>query len=115
MKYTWSIKGNHIISYVLKKGKYAKSPYLTIYITETRNKPGKNYIAICVTKKHGNSVHRNKLKRWVRESYKNQEDNLKKGYNIVVLYKKGVTILDLDYHKVNENIKNCFQKLGLCV
>ena len=45
-----------------------------------------NNLGICVSKKHGNSVVRNKLKRWVREAYYSLENSLDKNYNIVILY-----------------------------
>ncbi|MNI54939.1 hypothetical protein D3C73_1098610 [compost metagenome] len=53
------------------------------------------------------------MKRWVREVYKDEEPLIKKGYNIVVLYKKGVTLNVLDYYKVKEDIKKAFKGLDL--
>lgn len=111
MKFTMSIKKNKIFKYVLKKGKYFKAKNIVVYISNASN--NSNYLGICVNKKHGISVHRNKMKRWVREVYKNEEDKLKKGYNIVVLYKKGITIDILDYLKIYDDIKQCFKGLDL--
>lgn len=110
MKFTFSIKKKGTFKYVLKKGKYFKADSLVVY---TSKHGLNNNLGICVTKKHGISVHRNKMKRWVREVYKNEEDKLKKGYNIVVLYKKGLTIKDIDYFKVYDDIKKCFRGLDL--
>ncbi|MCX8075124.1 MAG: ribonuclease P protein component [Clostridia bacterium] len=110
MKFTMSIKKRGTFKYILKKGKYFKGLYIVVYISKSGSN---NHLGICVTKKHGISVNRNKMKRWVREVYKNEEDKLKRGYNIIVMYKKGVTINDLDYFKIYEDIKKCFKGLDL--
>ena len=67
---------------------------------------------MCI-KKNGNSVNRNKLKRWARESYKINEDKLLKGYNIVILYKKNSTTDSLDFKKINDDFVNCTRELGI--
>lgn len=72
-----------------------------------------NYFGICVSKKNGNSVNRNKLKRWVREIYKNEEKSLKRNYNIVILFKKSCSFENVDYNKLSEDIKKCFMELKL--
>ena len=73
----------------------------------------KNFLGICISKKNGNSVQRNKMKRWIREIYKQEEPNLKKGYNIVVLYKKSTTIDKINYFILEKEVKNCLEELGL--
>ena len=118
MKYTLSLKKNRDFRYIIKRGKFARGRYLNVYYIERKNKKSReeesaNYLGICVSKKNGNSVCRNKLKRWVREAYKYEESSLKKNSNIVVLYKKNVTVDMLDYNKVNEDIKKCFEELKL--
>ncbi len=112
MKYTISLKKNNSFKYILKKGKYVISKNLVIYVIPNKNKK-ENILGICVNKKHGISVHRNKMKRWVREVYKNEEEKIKKGYSIVILYKKGITINELDYMKVYKDITFCFERLDL--
>lgn len=114
MKFTLSIKKNNIIRYVLRKGRYYKADYIVTYAFKNyRQDSNNNFIAICVNKKNGISVHRNKLKRWVREAYKNEEVSLKKGYNIVFLYKRNVTIASTNFLKVVDDLKNSFKGLDL--
>ncbi len=117
MKSTLIIKENKVFRYILKKGRYAKGKYLVVHLSNKKiNKEhidNNNYLGICVSKKNGNSVNRNKLKRWVREIYKNEEDKLKKNYSIVILFKKTCLFKDVDYNKISEDIKKCFKELKI--
>lgn len=112
MKYTLRLKKNKTLKYILKNGRYSTNKHLVIHTTESKNKI-KNYFAVCVSKKNGISVHRNKLKRWAREGYKLEESALKKGYNIVILYKKSANINNLSFEIVQGEIKNCLKELDL--
>jgi ribonuclease P protein component len=112
MKSTSSIKKNKVFKYVLKKGSYTNAKYITVHISKYNNNI-KNYIGICVSKKNGIAVVRNRLKRWVREVYKIEEPKIKKGYNIVVLYRKNVIIDIVDFDKVKCDIIKCFKDLDL--
>lgn len=113
MKYTHRMKENRIFKYVLKKGTYARGAYLAVHTAPMRYEKDSNCLGICVSKKNGNSVARNKLKRWVREIYREEEKFLTRGYQIVVLYKKNVTLADMEFFKVRDDIKKCFKELGL--
>ena len=119
MKSTLIIKNNSIFRYVLKKGRYSKGKNIVIHVCNIKNEKNKlddiNYLGICVSKKNGNSVARNKLKRWVREIYKNEELSLKKGFNIVILFKKNCLFKDVTYLSLDDDIKKCFEELQLHV
>ncbi|MEG1705152.1 MAG: ribonuclease P protein component [Clostridia bacterium] len=111
MKYTISIKKKGTFRYLINKGKFASAKFLIVYFIE--NKKPINTIGICVSKKNGISVHRNKMKRWVREVYKDEEKLLRKGLTIVFMYKKTTKIDDIDYYKIKDDIKNAFKRLNI--
>lgn len=113
MKNTFSIKKNNVFKYVLKKGRYSIGNYLVVHVDNQNKKREINFLGICVSKKNGISVHRNKMKRWVREIFKEEEGKLKRGYNIVVLYRKTTTINIIDYNKVKKDLLKCLGKLDL--
>ena len=118
MKFTLRIKKNRVLKYVLKNGEWKKGKYIIVHCCKTKYKIDnidkcKNFFEVCVSKKNGNSVKRNKLKRWARESYKINEDKLLKGYNIVILYKKNSTTDSLDFKKINDDFVNCTRELGI--
>ena len=117
MKSTLKIKKNNVFRYILKKGRYAKGNYIVVHVSDKKviksQQKDTNYLGICVSKKNGNSVNRNKLKRWVREVYKNEENKLKKGYNIVFLYKKTTVIDNLNYNLIKEDIVKSLKELEI--
>ena len=112
MKYTKSLKGSISFKKVLKQGKYKSNNNISIYAKKNMQ-DNNNYLGICVSKKHGNSVLRNKLKRWVREAYYSYENDLNTGFSIIVLFKKNIDINNIDYFAIKQEINDLFYKLGL--
>lgn len=112
MRYTKSLKGSVNFKRVLKQGKYVSGKNLAVYVKKN-NLDEENYLGICVSKKHGNSVIRNKLKRWAREGYYFYENEISKGFNIVILYRKDIHINELNFNVVKGEIKGLFIKNDL--
>lgn len=110
MKYTSSLKGSVNFKRVLKQGNYNFSENITMYVKKIPNQDNINLLGICVSKKHGNSVIRNKLKRWAKEAYYIYENKLDKNYSIIILYKKGIDINKLSFDIVKDEIKTLFIK-----
>lgn len=118
MRYTKSIKKEYLFKKVLTNGKYVSLQYIAVHVVPNLNINAKyNLLGICVSKKHGNSVTRNKLKRWARETFKELELVLKKGYIIVVVYKKNIKEqlekCDINFHTVKSEIEIALTKMGV--
>lgn len=110
MRYTKSLKGSVNFKRVLRQGSYVSGKRLAIYIKKNNILEDENRLGICVSKKHGNSVTRNKLKRWAREAYHSFEKDLLKKYNIVILYRKDIEINKLDFNAVKDEMRDLFIK-----
>ena len=110
MKYTKSLKGSVNFKRVLKQGRYVSGSNVAIYVKRNNLDEEKNLLGICVSKKHGNAVVRNKLKRWAREVYYSLENELDKKYNIVILYRKGIDVKKLNYFVLKDEIRGLFIK-----
>lgn len=74
---------NQDFQVVYRKGKSYANKYLVMYVLE--NHTEENRLGISVSKKVGNSVVRHRVTRLIRESYRLQESNFQKGYDIVVI------------------------------
>lgn len=113
MVFTKSLKGQYSFKLIFKRGEYISKDNVTVYIFQNKKYENNNFLGICVSKKHGNSVIRNRLKRWVREAYKEIEKDLKKGYNIIILYKKNIDVDKLNFNIIKTELSECTKSLGM--
>ena len=67
---------------------------MVLYFTSSKTKCIK--VGLAVTKKVGHAVVRNKIRRRLREVVKNQLQNLKQNYNIIVVAKDNITNAKFD-------------------
>ena len=104
-----TIKKNYQFQIVYKKGKYAATKNIVIYVL--RNGTENNRIGITVGKKYGNSVRRNRVKRIVRELIRKYQMELQKGFDIVIVARKTET--EPNYYEFDKEMKYLFGKLKM--
>ncbi|MCC8120709.1 MAG: ribonuclease P protein component [Oscillospiraceae bacterium] len=83
MKYTVSLKQNHIFSRLYAKGKRHVTPQLVLYAR--KNGSRSNRLGLTVGTKLGHAVTRNRVRRRLREIYRLHEEQLLGGYDLVVV------------------------------
>lgn len=99
------LKKNYEFKNVLTKGKYYSGGLIDIVVL--KNNLSINLLGLAISKKAGNSVKRNKIKRIIRENYRLLEKEMKTGYSFVILWKKNA-----DFDKLSfKNIKNDFERI----
>lgn len=108
MKKTKMLKKNYEFKNVLTKGKKYFGKYIIIYIQ--KNNINSNKLGIAISKKSANSVHRNKIKRLIRENYRLMESSIKSGYNFVIMWNKNAKIEDAQFYSIKKDIKYLFEK-----
>ena len=81
MLFTDILKDNKIFTRCFRKGNFASCEFVTAYFIP--NKSPYNRLGISVSKKNGNAVERNRIKRIIRDAYRINEDKFPIGYDIV--------------------------------
>ena len=111
MKKTKMLKKNYEFKNVLNRGKYYSGKYIAIFIK--KNNKNINFLGIAVSSKLGKAVKRNYVKRIIRENYKQIEEHVKTGYDIVFIWKKQQEKGQACYHFVEEDIQKVFKDARL--
>jgi ribonuclease P protein component len=83
MKYTVSLKQNHVFRRLYAKGKNQVTPHLALYARKNGGKISR--LGITTGTKLGHAVVRNRVRRRLREIYRIHEDQFLPGYDIVVV------------------------------
>ncbi len=103
------VRKNSHFRYIYNRGKSLSNASLVMYSIKN-NKPV-NRIGISVSKKIGKSVVRNRVKRLIKESYRNNKDRFKKGYDIVYIARIGTS--KLKYNDIEKSIFNLAKRGGI--
>ena len=107
MKNTTMLKKNYEFKAVLTKGKCFKEKKIEIFILKNNKK--RNFLGIAISTKSGKAVQRNRAKRIIRECYKNLEEKITNGNNIVVLINRKCPIENITFSAVLEEMDKLFK------
>ncbi len=78
-----TLKNTRQFSRVYKRGKSVKNYNLVVYYL--KNNENKINLGISISKKVGNAVIRNRVRRLIKENFRLHMDKIKNGYDIVVI------------------------------
>ena len=108
MKKTKMLKKNYEFSNILSKGTYYSGKQIEIFIK--MNKDSANYLGLAIGVKTGKAYQRNRVKRVIREVYKEAEESLKDGVSMVILIKKNISISEITYKQIKEDMHQICKK-----
>lgn len=83
MKFSQSLKLNHVFRRLYAKGHSCANRNMVVYCR--RNGTQCNRVGITVSKKLGCAVVRNRARRRLRECYRLNEERLRPGYDVVIV------------------------------
>ena len=100
------VRKNQDFKRILNQRKSLGNKYLVIYYKE--NNINLNRYGISVSKKVGNAVTRNKIKRQIKNIIDKNQNLFKKNQDYIIIVKKA--ILDLKFNEIEESIKKLLTK-----
>lgn len=100
MQFSESLKKNRDFQLTYRNGKSYANRYLVMYARE--NGTSGNRVGLSVSKKVGNSVVRHRITRLLRESYRLQEENFRRGYDLIIIARPQAR--DKSYHEIESAV-----------
>lgn len=97
VKRCYSLKRNKEFRYVYRRGSSKANELMVVIFTKNRT-PALKHIGFSVSKKLGNSVCRNRVKRRLRSAFDTVFGEVKPGYNIIVIAR--APILGADFSDI---------------
>ncbi len=88
MLFTNVLKENKAFQKCYRQGRYVVCGYVCAYFVP--NRFPYNRLGITVTKKNGNAVERNRIKRIIRAAYRLNEEKLPIGYDVVFVGRNNI-------------------------
>lgn len=112
-----SLKKNSEFQRVYRKRKSYSNNLLVLYVYKSKynisekEKEKYNRLGISVSKKVGKSVVRSRVKRLIKESYRLNQTDIKKGYDLVIIAR--VSSKNSSYQEIERALLNIFKRAGL--
>ncbi len=92
-----TLKHNREFKNVYKRGRSHLTRFFVVYVL--KNKLNKNRIGFTTSKKLGNAVIRNRIRRRVKEAFYSHELDTKHSYDVVIVCRKKAQYADFDIMK----------------
>jgi ribonuclease P protein component len=110
MKTDRRLKKNKEFQSVFKRGISNANRQFVVYYSERTNGPNFR-VGISVSKRVGNAVIRNRIKRRVREVIRELEDDLSEGKDYVIIARKPTA--DMSFHQIKSSLIHVLKRSGV--
>lgn len=101
MKKEYRVKKNKEFQEIFKKGKSFANRQFVVY---SLKRPGQTHfrIGLSVSKKLGNAVKRNQIKRYIRQAFLELEEELQNEYDYIIIARKPAA--DMDFFDIKSSL-----------
>ncbi|MFD2616581.1 ribonuclease P protein component [Terrilactibacillus laevilacticus] len=101
------LQKNVDFQYVFKNGQSFANRQFVVYLF---SQPEREFsrLGLSVSKKMGNAVMRNRIKRVIKEVFRHLEDKLDPGYDYIVISRKPVA--NMNYREMEKSLKHVLRK-----
>ncbi|KGX93675.1 ribonuclease P [Pontibacillus halophilus JSM 076056 = DSM 19796] len=110
MKKNYRIKKNEEFQYVFKRGTSFANRQLVLYYVKKEDQHHFR-VGLSVSKKIGNAVMRNQIKRYLRQAFQELDPFLKQHYDLVVIARKPTN--QMDFHEIKKSLTHVLTKTHL--
>ncbi|MFD1019408.1 ribonuclease P protein component [Thalassobacillus hwangdonensis] len=110
MKKAYRIKKNEEFQQVFKKGKSFANRQLVLYYMK-KDDQSHFRIGLSVSKKIGNAVLRNQIKRYLRQAFLELEPRIDTRYDLVVIARNPTK--NMDFHEMKKSLSHVLYKSRL--
>ncbi|MGN8647657.1 ribonuclease P protein component [Gracilibacillus sp. HCP3S3_G5_1] len=110
MRKAWRIKKNSEFQEVFKKGASFANRQLVIYYLH-KDQQQHYRVGLSVSKKIGNAVVRNQVKRYIRQAFLELDTTIKKDYDIIIIARQPVK--NMDFHQIKNSLHHLLYKTKL--
>jgi ribonuclease P protein component len=107
MKKENRVKKNEEISLIFREGKSVANKQFVLYMLEKKAQIHLR-LGVSVSKKLGNAVCRNRIKRLMREIVFQLSGDLKEGYDYLLIARK--PCVEMDFHEMKKSIDHVFYR-----
>src|SRR5690625_2277334 len=110
MRKTWRIKDNKEFQHIFKYGKSFANRQLVVYYINKQNQ--KHFrVGLSVGKKIGNEITRNRIKRYLRQSFIELEEKVVPTLNVVVIARQPTSKMNL--HEIKKSLIHVLSRQNL--
>ncbi|WP_093214709.1 ribonuclease P protein component [Sediminibacillus albus] len=110
MKKAHRMKKNEEFQHVFNKGRSFANRQLVIYFLK-KDRQSHYRIGLSVSKKIGNAVVRNRIKRYLRQAFHELDERVANNYDYIIIARKPAK--DMDFHQMKKSLSHVLHKSKL--